>query len=149
MGLLSLITAILALLSTLWLQNESATIRNAESTETAAIVGNMMVYRNAVSQYAHNHPDVVDAVPDSLLELPTWYQRISGVHNYLDNGTGYVYFSSTRPELAYQLIKASHNSINIGINKGGVLVSPLSETNYSIPITLPSAIPVGSVVYTF
>lgn len=149
MGQLSVLAAVLALVGTLLLQNISRTNVNANTTEAAAIAGNMMVYRNAVSPYARNNPAAVGTVIDSALSLPTWYQRISGVNHYLDTGSGYVYFPASRPELTYLILKASNNTINTGIKQGGFLINPLSTTNYSSPIALPSAIPEGSVVYAF
>lgn len=149
MGQLSVLAAVLALVATLLLQTGSRTNVDANATEAAAIGGNMMVYRNAVSPYARNNPAAVGTVIDSALGLPTWYQRISGVNHYLNAGTGYVYFSTSRPELAYQILKASNNAISTGIKQGGFLINPLSTTNYSSPIALPSAIPEGSVVYAF
>lgn len=149
MGQLSILAAVLALVGTLFLQTGSRTAANANGTEAAAIVGNMMVYRNAVSPYARNNPAAVGTVIDSALGLPSWYQRIAGVNHYLNAGTGYVYFSTTRPEVAYQILKASNNAINTGIKRSGYLVNPLSTTNYSSPVALPAAIPEGSVVYAF
>lgn len=149
MGQLSILAAVLALVGTLLLQTGSRTSINANTTEAAAIAGNMMVYRNAVSPYARNNPAAVGTVLDSAFGLPGWYQRISGVNHYLNAGTGYVYFSSSRPELTYQILKASNNAISTGIKQGGYLINPLSATNYFTPISLPSAIPDGSVVYAF
>lgn len=149
MGQLSILAAVLALVGTLLLQTGSRTNINTSTTEAAAIVGNMMVYRNAVSPYARNNPAAVGTVLDSALGLPTWYQRLAGVNHYLNAGTGYVYFASSRPELTYQILKASNNAITTGIKQGGYLINPLSTTNYSTPIALPSAIPDGSVVYAY
>lgn len=149
MGQLAILAAILALVGTLFLQTSSRTNINANATEAIAIAENMIVYRNAVSPYARDNPTVDGTVTDSALGLPMWYQRIGGVNNYVNAGTGYVYFSSNRPELTYQILKASHNAITTGIKQGGHLINPLNTTNYSTPITLPSAIPDGSVVYAF
>lgn len=147
MGQLAILVAVLGFIGTLLLQTGSRTNVDANTTEAAAIAGNMIVYRNAVSPYAHNNPTAVGTINDSALNLPTWYQRIAGVNNYVNTGTGYVYFSTSRPELAYQILKATHNTINIGIKQGGYLINPLSTTNYSAPTALPAAIPDGSVVY--
>ena len=149
MGQLSILAVVLAFVGTLLLQTGSRTTTNANTNEAIAIAGNMMVYRNAVSLYAHDNPTASGTLSDSAFSLPTWYQRISGVGHYLNTGTAYIYYSTTRPELAYQVVKSTNNAITVGIKRGGYLINPLSTTNYSQPVALPSAIPEESVVYAF
>lgn len=112
--------------------------------EASAISGNMMVYRNAVSQYARANPGVTGAVADASLPLPTWYTRISGISNYVTGGKGYVYYSNQRPELAYKLLKNTGNSVLCGIKRSGFLYNPISGIS---TISIPAAIPDESVVY--
>jgi hypothetical protein len=112
--------------------------------EASAISGNMMVYRNAVSQYARANPSATGTVSDASLSLPPWYARISGISNYVAGGKGYVYYSNQRGELAYQLLKNTNNTMLSGIKRSGVLYNPVSGTS---TITIPSAIPDESVVY--
>lgn len=149
MGQLSILAVVLAFVGTLLLQTGSRTTTNVNTNEAVAISGNMMVYRNAVSLYAHNNPTASGTISDSAFSLPTWYQRISGVGHYLSTGTAYIYYSTTRPELAYQVVKATNNAITVGIKRGGYLINPLSTTNYSQPVAMPAAIPEESVVYAF
>lgn len=112
--------------------------------EASAISGNMMVYRNAVSDYARANPTVTGSVADGALTFPTWYSKISGISNYVAAGKGYVYYSAQRPELAYQLVKSTNNTILSGIKRSGVLYNPISGTS---SISIPVAIPNESVVY--
>ena len=112
--------------------------------EVSAIGGSMMVYRNAVSQYARANPGITGAVADTSLALPAWYTKISGVSNYVTGGKGYVYYSSQRPELAYQLLKDTGNSVMCGIVRSGFLYNPIGGTS---TIAIPAAIPDESVVY--
>jgi len=112
--------------------------------EAAAVSGNMMVYRTAVTQYASANPAVTGSVADSSLTLPTWYVHISGVSNYVNAGKGYVYYSNQRPALAYKLVKDTNNSLLAGIKRSGYLFNPINGTT---TIALPAAIPDESVVY--
>ncbi len=112
--------------------------------EASAISGNMMVYRNAVSTYAQANPGATGTVSDASLPLPSWYTKISGVSNYVTGGKGYVYYSNQRPELAYQLLKDTNNTMLSGIKRSGVLYNPISGTS---SISIPAAIPDESVVY--
>ena len=131
---------------TLMTQNSTNTAVDSQRTEAAAIAGSMQVYRNSVLAYAQANPSVSGAVPDGNLALPSWYARLNGISNYISTGKGYVYYTGRSPELAYQVLKATNNSINVGINQGGNLANPISTTNTTIPIALPGAIPNGSIV---
>lgn len=112
--------------------------------EASAISGSMMVYRNAVSTYAKANPGVTGSVADASLALPTWYTKMSGVSNYVTGGKGYVYYSNSRPELAYRLLKDTNNTVLSGIKRSGMLYNPISGTS---TIAIPATIPDESVVY--
>jgi hypothetical protein len=149
MGQISLFVAIFAVIGTLMFQTSFRSSENMNTAEAAAIAGNMTIYRNAVSPFAQNNPTTTGTVNDTVFGLPTWFRKINGVEHYLKAGTAYVYFSIPRPGLAHQILKASDNAITVGIKRDGYLINPLSTTNYSQPIALPSAIPEESVVYAF
>lgn len=134
---------------TLITQTNTRAVQNASSTEATAIAGSMRVYRNAVVAYAAAHPATTGAVADASLALPSWFNKFNGVSNYVAAGKAYVYYTATQPQLTYLIVKASNNSINAGIKQGGNLINPLSSTNTSIPISLPAAIPDGSVVIAY
>lgn len=121
--------------------------KNLVQTEASAIAGNMMVYCQYVSTYAQANTTITGTVADSALALPAWFNRNSLITNYVANGKGYVYFAQgNQADMAYKLVKMGNQSINAGIKKNGILVNPMSLTNYVLPLPLPSAIPDGSVV---
>lgn len=132
----------MALMSSASTQDAANNVR----TEAQAIAGSMRVYRNFVVPYAQANTSVTGPVADGNLSLPAWYSRLQGVANYVSAGKGYVYYPLASPELTYLILKASDNSINVGIKRSGTLVNPLSTTNTSIPIALPTAIPDESIV---
>lgn len=144
MQVLSVFFAISLFIGMLFTQNQHTWDTNAKTGEATAVSGNMAVYRNSVVNYARSNPGVTGSVADASLGLPTWFVRINGVNNYVAAGKGYVYYPTSQPEAAYLILKSSNNSIHAGINRGGYLYNPISGTT---AITLPAAIPDGSVVY--
>jgi hypothetical protein len=121
--------------------------QTSTKTEATAISGNMMVYRSYVTAYAVANSTVTGTIADSALSLPTWYNRITSIQNYIEAGKGYVYFSvGNQSDLAYAIVKLGNQAINAGSKTNGILVNPMSTTNYVTPLSLPAAIPEGSVV---
>lgn len=109
-----------------------------------SVVGNMMVYRNAVTTYAQANPAVEGLVPDTSLALPAWFTRISTVKNYVNGGLGYVYYKVENDGQAYKMLKESDNDINVGISRGGFLYNPIAGTTLT---ALPAGVPEGAVVF--
>ena len=144
MPALSLFVAVALFIGYMFSQNQNLLTANAASTEASAISGNMSVYRTAVVNYARTNTGVTGTVADAALGLPTWFNHMPAVVNYVSGGTGYVYYPSPQPELAYLLVQASNNSMLAGIKRSGMLYSPVTGT---ATIPLPAAIPDGSVVY--
>jgi hypothetical protein len=144
MPLIATIFAILLFVTSVATTNNYTLQKWGQSTEAAAIAGNLAVYRNAVLTYAQANPGVTGSVSDSSLSLPTWFSKITGVSNYVSAGRGHVYYSTPTPEGAYLILKASNNTIRAGLMRSGYLYNPLSG---STSISLPAAIPEGSVVY--
>ncbi|MDH0342155.1 type IV pilus biogenesis protein PilM [Chromobacterium haemolyticum] len=136
--------AISIFITSLLSQNLHTVEVNTQAGEAQAVSGNMEVYRNNVVNYARNNPGVTGTVADSALGLPTWFNRINGVSNYVMTGKGYVFYSAAQPQMAYMILKDTNNSIYAGIKKNGVLFNPINGVT---TISLPSAIPDGSVVY--
>lgn len=144
MQALSVFFAISVFLGLLFMQDQHTRQANATTSEAVAIGGNMSLYRNAVVTYTRANTGMTGSVADTSLTLPTWFNHMPAVQNYVTGGKGYVYFTATQPELAYMILKSSNNSILTGIKRGGVLYNPLSGTT---SIILPAVIPDGSVVY--
>lgn len=111
----------------------------------SATAGNMMVYRNAVADYARANPGVKGAVTDQVLNLPLWYTRLTGVTNYVSGGTGFVYFANPSPEVVYQLVSITQNSVLVGVNQNGAVFNPVRGVSMiSLPANSP--IPEGAAV---
>jgi len=136
--LVTILLVIAGLLGTGQLQHN----RMLTDAEVVAVAGNMLVYRNAVSAYADSHPGFAGAVADSALGLPTWFSKKPGLANYLVAGRCYVFLPEVLPGLVGTLAKKSE-SINVGINVGGVLQSPTSAVT---GIPLPAQVPLAAVV---
>ena len=122
---------------------ETLSADNAQG-EVAAISGSMSVYRGYVVTYAQANPGVTGVVSDASLGLPSWFNKMSGVSNYVTGGKGYVYYSNAPGQLTYQLLKDTDNSAFVGIKQSGFVVNPLSGTS---SIAVPAAIPDGVTVY--
>jgi hypothetical protein len=121
-------------------------INEQVETEAIAVAANMQIYRNAVLDYTRANPTTTGAVADGALTLPSWYQRLPGIENYVDSGKAYIYYTGKSDALSYKLVELTNRSIFTGVKRGGNLVNPLSTTNITIPVALPTAIPEGSVV---
>lgn len=144
MPIIPLLVAVMILVTSLMAQSNRASETASDRNEAAAINGNMRVYRNAVISYAANNPTASGTIADAALGLPSWFNHMPAVSNIVVAGKGYVFYSSVTPGLAYEITKATDNSILIGINRGGMLINPLSGNS---GIALPAGIPEGSVVY--
>jgi hypothetical protein len=116
--------------------------RNTSFAEVTAASVNMLVYRNAVANYAYLNPAFSGVVPDNLLSLPSWYVKPQSLSNYVLSGKSYSFYSGPLPGLAGELARQTE-SINVGINQNGVLSSPNMANS---GIVLPAQIPLGSVV---
>lgn len=116
----------------------------ARTSYAQSLAGSMQVYRNSVLKYAQAHATSSGEVDDANLALPAWFKRNSDIKTYISGGLGYVYVAVQNDGQARQLLEATNNDVNVGINRGGVLYNPLAGTTV---IALPSAIPEGAVVF--
>lgn len=113
-----------------------------DAEEAMAQVGSLLVYRNQVTAYAQANPSFTGAVDDSLLGLPSWYQKTPGAGNYLQAGISYVYLPSPLPGVVGLLARRTESS-TVGTNQTGQLSSPRVG---STGIALPAQVPQGAVV---
>ncbi|MHB1285569.1 MAG: type IV pilus biogenesis protein PilM [Leptospirales bacterium] len=106
------------------------------------------IYREAVNAYASNNPGFSGTVPVGDLVLPAGMVVPPNFSNTVSGGTAYAWampgtnFVSPR-EILGSLTQVSVGSMLVGMNQGGVLVSPILG---STGISLPSVIPNGSAV---
>lgn len=106
------------------------------------------IYREAVNAYAAGNPGFSGTVPAGAMNLPTGIVVPPDFSNTVSGGTAYAWvmpgtnFISPR-EILGSLTQISVGSILVGMNQGGVLVSPILG---STGISLPSEIPNGSAV---
>nr|WP_165440967.1 type IV pilus biogenesis protein PilM [Pseudomonas syringae] len=117
--------------------------QSSQTVEISLIAHNVLVYRNALAEYAYAHKAASGTVPDNQLDLPTWYARYPGVDGVIDAGRSYAFFTSPPPGLITEMVKLSGGSLAIGIANSGSLITPSSG---SVGIGLPPSVPSGSAV---
>ncbi|MBI6855921.1 type IV pilus biogenesis protein PilM [Pseudomonas cichorii] len=115
----------------------------AMTSEVSAIARNILIYRNALSEYAHANPGLTGSVNDTALLLPTWFTHLSGVNGYVVTGTSYTFYASPPNGLVTELAALTENSAAVGYASSGLLVSPSGGLT---GIPLPTVIPTGAVV---
>lgn len=143
MGMYGIVFLVLSLaLSLMWDLNDQAE-QLSQSTDLSAIAHNLLIYRNALSEYAEAHPDVTGAVADSALNLPTWYVKAGCVQGYIATGTSFTYCSNPPGGLVAQLSDLTDRSLSVGSVSGSQLVNPFAGL---VGVNIPVAIPQGSAV---
>ena len=112
-------------------------------SQVSAIAYNLLVYRQALANFAQTNAQTTGAVEDSVLALPSWYSHMPGVEGYVADGVSYTYYPQPPTGLADRLVALTDHSTATGFNNEGLLVSPVTGPTM---ITLPTAIPHGAVV---
>lgn len=88
--------------------------QSAQSVDVSMIARSVLVYRNALAEYAYAHSTESGAVPDNVLDLPTWYARYPGVSGVISAGKSYAFFGSPPPGLVSEMINLTGGSLAIG-----------------------------------
>ena len=105
------------------------------------------IYREAVNAFAANNPGFSGTIPAGSLALPTGMVIPPSFSNTVSGGTAYAWVPPGKgiapDEILGSLTQVSVGSMLVGMNRGGVLFSPILG---STGIPLPSAIPKGSAV---
>lgn len=106
------------------------------------------IYREAVNSYAASNPGFSGTVPAGSLPLPAGMVVPPDFSNTVSGGTAYAWASPgtnfvSPNALLGSLTQVSVGSMLVGMNQGGVLVSPILG---STGMALPSGIPNGSAV---
>lgn len=109
------------------------------------------IYREAVNAYASSHPGFSGTVPVGDLVLPAGMVVPPGFSNTVSGGTAYAWVppgsTAVSPNaILGSLTRVSVGSMLVGMNRRGVLFSPILGSTGSTGISLPSSIPNGSVV---
>ncbi|KAA8689130.1 MULTISPECIES: type IV pilus biogenesis protein PilM [Pseudomonas syringae group] len=115
----------------------------ADTVNVSLIAHNVLVYRNALAEYAYTHKAESGTVADNQLDLPTWYARYPGVDGVIDAGRSYAFFGSPPPGLVAAMIDLTGGSLAIGTASAGNLFTPSLG---AVGVTLPVAVPSGAAV---
>ncbi|KWS19979.1 pilus assembly protein PilP [Pseudomonas syringae pv. syringae] len=117
--------------------------QSAQTVEISLIAHNVLVYRNALAEYAYTHKAATGPVADNQLGLPTWFARYPGVEGVIDAGRSYAFFGSPPPGLVSEMVNLTGGSLAIGTASPGGLQTPSSGY---VGVTLPAAVPNGAAV---
>ncbi|OSR95707.1 hypothetical protein BV330_00032 [Pseudomonas syringae pv. actinidiae] len=117
--------------------------RLAQNVNVSAVASNILVYRNALAQYAYTHKAASGTVADNQLGLPSWYARYPGVDGVIDAGRSYAFLGYPPPGLVSEMISLTEGSAAIGTASSGYLLTPSSGI---IDIKIPPVVPEGAAV---
>lgn len=117
-------------------ENRSAAV------DLSALAHNLLIYRNALAEYAHSNPGITGSPADTALSLPGWWVHAPGVSGYIQGGSSYTFYASPPNGLVTTLAELTH-SVAVGYASGGQLVSP---TGGATGVVLPAAVPAGAAV---
>ncbi|MBH3329862.1 type IV pilus biogenesis protein PilM [Pseudomonas oryzihabitans] len=112
------------------------------AVDVSALAHNLLIYRNALAEYAYNNPSVTGTPADSALSLPNWWIHAPGVSGYVHGGLSYTFYASPPSGLVTTLAELTH-SVAVGYASGGQLMSP---TGGVMGVILPPAVPAGAAV---
>ncbi|WP_282282440.1 type IV pilus biogenesis protein PilM [Pseudomonas sp. PS02302] len=113
-----------------------------QAVDVSALAHNLLIYRNALAEYAYNNPGLSGAPADSALALPTWWVHAAGVSGYVQAGSSYAYYAAPPKGLVTTLAELT-KSAAVGYATNGQLVSP---SYGATGIALPPAVPAGAAV---
>lgn len=112
------------------------------AVDVSALAHNLLIYRNALAEYAYSNPGANGVPADSALALPTWWIHAPGVSGYVQAGSSYTYYP-TPPNGLVTALSELTESTAVGYASGGQLISP---TGGATGIVLPAAVPTGAAV---
>lgn len=112
------------------------------AVDVSALAHNLLIYRNALAEYAYNNPGASGAPADTALTLPSWWVHSPGVSGYVQGGSSYAYYPAPPNGLVTTLGELTESTA-IGLASGGQLISP---TGGPTGIALPTVIPAGAAV---
>jgi hypothetical protein len=113
-----------------------------QAVDVSALAHHLLIYRNALAEYAYNNPGLSGAPADSALALPTWWVHAAGVSGYVQAGSSYAYYAAPPNGLVTTLAELT-KSAAVGYATNGQLVSP---SYGATGIALPPVVPAGAAV---
>ncbi|MQT41840.1 MULTISPECIES: type IV pilus biogenesis protein PilM [unclassified Pseudomonas] len=137
------VITILLMATGLFIDAQQQAQRTSERAALDSLSRNMLVYRAAVAEFAKSNPGFNGVPDDASFRLPPWFIKPDGVASYLEAGTAYTYVHGANPPGLPSALVDLTQSIAIGVNRTGVLISPSMG---STGISVPAAIPEGAVV---
>lgn len=65
-----------------------------QAVDFSVLALNLLIYRNALAEYAYNNPGLSGVPADSALALPTGWVHAAGVSGYVQAGSSYTYYAA-------------------------------------------------------
>ncbi|MGF7243951.1 hypothetical protein ABIC11_004407 [Pseudomonas oryzihabitans] len=113
-----------------------------QAVDFSVLALNLLIYRNALAEYAYNNPGLSGVPADSALALPTGWVHAAGVSSYVQAGSSYTYYAAPPNGLVTTLAELT-GSIAVGYATNGQL---FSRSSGATGIALPAAVPDGAPV---
>ncbi|MDR6680229.1 type IV pilus biogenesis protein PilM [Pseudomonas oryzihabitans] len=142
MPILWIILAVVISTMGLLADQERTSSNRSVAVDVDALAHNLLIYRNALAEYAYNNPGITGSPADAALFLPGWWVHAPGVSGYVQGGSSYTFYASPPNGLVTALAELTH-SVAVGYASGGQLVSP---TGGATGVVLPAAVPAGAAV---
>lgn len=142
MPILWVILTVMIATTGLLADGERLSSNRTAAVDVEALAYNLLIYRNALAEYAYNNPGVAGAPADSALALPTWWVHSPGVSGYVQGGSSYAYYAAPPKGLVTTLAELTESAA-VGYATNGRLVSPSFGAT---GIALPAAVPAGAAV---
>lgn len=120
--------------------NDRLSNNRAEAVDVDTLAYNILIYRNALAEYAHANPNFTGVPADSALPLPTWFNKYPYVSGYVSAGQSFTYYPAPPNGLVSRLVDISQSQA-IGTVVANSLQSPSAG---NVGVVVPAAIPNGS-----
>jgi hypothetical protein len=122
------------------------------ATDIASAGDSMVIYSNYATAYAQQNPGFTGVPTVSALNLPAWFNipktntGAAVISAYVQGGHAYTYYTGTVLGVGGYLAQKLQNGYIAGINKNGVLSSPILPATATATETIPAPVPNGSTV---
>jgi PilM len=106
----------------------------------------MLALHTFAATYAQNNPAYTGTPTNATLGAPAWYVRPSYLSVYVTGGKSYVYYNGSVQGLPNYLVSVTQDPYSAGTDQSGMLSSPTAPAAATAALTIPAAVPNGSVV---